>query len=336
MFHASLLAVPEAGAALIGAFELLSSVGIAWPQLVEHKRPEPLFRAQILSEQLGTLDYSDAWSVRPAATIDTVTRTDVVFIPSLWMGLEETFAGRYPELKRWIVDRYRDGAIICASCTGTMLLADTGLLDDEVATTHWAYMDSLHRHYPKVRILGDKVLVEAGAERRLITSGSQATWHDLILYVISRLSGKEAAIQTAKFFLLQWHTDGQSPYMAFRENLRHGDAAIRQAQEWLNRNYSHPNAVDAVEKQSELSPRTFKRRFKRATGLTPVAYIQQLRVDRAKALLESGDSPVDQIGWRVGYEDAAHFRRLFKRLTNLRPGEYRRKFKLPVAESVDV
>jgi len=333
MIHVSLIAIPECGASLVGAFELLNSVGTAWKQVIEHGRPEPLFRAQIVSEQAGVMQCADNWSVHPHATLAQVASTDVVFIPSLWLGSNETFASRYPELKQWIVDRYRDGAMICAACTGTLLLADTGLLDDETVTTHWAYIESLRRHYPKVRVHGEKVLVVSGDDGRLVTSGSHATWYDLLLYVISRLSGKESALQTAKFFLLQWHTDGQSPYMAFRENLQHGDAAIRQAQEWLSKHYSHPNAVEALEKQSGLSSRTFKRRFKQATGLTPVAYVQQVRVDRAKSLLENSDTPVDQIGWRVGYEDIAHFRRLFRRVTNLRPAEYRKKFQLPSPRS---
>jgi transcriptional regulator GlxA family with amidase domain len=176
---------------------------------------------------------------------------------------------------------------------------------------------------------------QAGADNRLVTSGSHATWYDLLLYVISRVGGREAALQTGKFFLLQWHTDGQSPYMAFRENLQHGDAAIRQVQEWLSSHYSHPNAVAALEERSGLPSRTFKRRFKQATGLTPVAYVQEVRVDRAKALLESSNTPVDQIGWRVGYEDITYFRRLFKRVTSLRPSEYRRKFKLPFPKSAE-
>jgi len=333
MIQASLVAIPESGSSLIGAFELLSSVGTAWSQIVEQKQSEPLFRTQIVSENAGPLSCSESWSVHPHATIDGVRRTDVIFIPSLWMEPDETFAGRYSALKQWIVDRYRDGAIICAACTGTIFLADTGLLDEELATTHWAYVGGLHRHYPRIKIRADKVLVEAGSGGRLVTSGSQATWHDLLLYVISRLSGKEAALKTAKFFLLQWHTDGQSPYTAFRENFRHADAVIRQVQGWLGSHYSQPNVVEALEKQSGLPSRTFQRRFKHATGLTPVAYVQQLRVDRAKALLEESDMPVEQVGWRVGYEDTAHFRRLFKKLTGLRPGEYRRKFRLPVAST---
>ena len=335
MIHASLVAIPESGASLIGAFELLSSVGTAWRQGVERKNSEPFFEARIVSEHAAPLKCWENWTVQPHATIENVKRTDVVFIPSLWIGPQETFADRYADLKQWIVDRHRDGAIICAACTGAFLLADTGLLDGETATTHWAYVDSLRQHYPRVRVRGEKVLVEAGADRRLVTSGSHATWYDLLLYAISRLCGKDAARQTAKFFLLQWHTDGQSPYAAFRENLEHGDATIRHVQEWLSSHFSQPNAVEALEKHAGLAPRTLKRRFKQATGLTPVAYVQQLRVDRAKALLEQSDLAVEQVGWRVGYEDGAHFRRLFKRLTNLRPGEYRRKFRLSFPGPVD-
>lgn len=329
MIHVSLVGIPECGASLIGAYELVTSVGTAWNRIIEGSAPEPLFQAQIVSAQPGAIRCAENWSVEPHATLAQVNRTDVIFVPSLWLGADETFAGRHAEVKQWIADRYRDGAMICAACTGTLLVADTGLLDGETVTTHWAYVDSLHRHYPKVQIRGEKVLVVSGDDGRIVTSGSHATWYDLLLYVISRFVGKEAALKTAKFFLLQWHTDGQLPYMAFRENLQHGDAIVRQAQEWLSNHFSHPNAVEALEKQSGLPSRTFNRRFKQATGLTPVAYVQQVRVDRAKTLLETSDLPVDQISWRVGYEDIAFFRRLFKRLTHLRPAEYRKKFRLP-------
>lgn len=119
--------------------------------------------------------------------------------------------------------------------------------------------------------------------------------------------------------------------MAFREHLQHGDAAIRQAQEWLRDNYSHPNPVAVVETRSGLSPRSFKRRFKEATDLSALNYVQQLRIDKAKSHLENGDLSVDAISWKVGYEDAAFFNRLFKRITGLTPSAYRKKFRLPTS-----
>ncbi len=331
MLHVSLLAIPEAGSSLLGAAELLATVGVTWESLIERKKTRPVYRAQIVSETGEPLTCFNRWVVTPDTAIAEVHNTDVIFIPSLWLEPGETFGNTHQAVKDWLIERYRAGAIICAACTGVELLAETGLLDGEVATTHWAYVDGLRANFPRINLQPDKVLVESGEDLRLITSGSHATWYDLLLYVISRTSGKQAALQTAKFFLLQWHTDGQSPYMAFQENLQHGDAAIRQAQEWLQDNYSQPNPVAAIETLSGLSPRSFKRRFKQATGLSPLTYIQQLRIDRAKGLLENSTLSVDAISWKVGYEDVAFFNRLFKRIAGLTPGAYRLKFSIPAS-----
>jgi transcriptional regulator GlxA family with amidase domain len=330
MFHVSLLAIPEAGSSLLGAAELLASVGTAWELVVENARPKPVYKTLLVGESIDPLRF-DRWIVQPDAAVDDVGHTDVVFIPSLWIQPGETFAGRHPAVKDWLVERYHDGAIIGAACTGVQLLADAGLLDGEVATTHWAYVDGMRSNHPGIDFQPDKILVESGESRRLITSGGHATWYDLVLHLIGRTRGKEAALQAAKFFLLQWHTDGQSPYMAFRENLRHADSVVREAQEWLRTHYSQSKPVAAVETLASIPPRSFKRRFKQATGLTPLAYVQHLRIDRAKALLEAGSQSVDAISWKIGYEDVAFFNRLFKRMTGLTPSAYRQKFSIPAS-----
>lgn len=330
MFRVSLLAIPEAGSSLLGAAELLASVGTAWEAVVGGTRPRPRYQTLLVGETTDTVRF-DRWSVQPDAAVDAVDATDVIFIPSLWILPGEGFGTRYAATKAWLVERYRDGALVCAACTGVQLLAETGLLDGEAATTHWAYADGLHAMRPQIDLQADKVLVEAGDGRRLITSGSHATWYDLILHVVARTAGRQAALQIAKFFLVQWHTDGQAPYMTFRENLKHGDALVRHAQEWLQTHFSQPAPVTAIEALAGIAPRSFKRRFREATGLSPLAYVQQLRIDRAKSMLESGDLAIDAIGWRVGYEDVAFFNRLFKRITGLTPGQYRRKFSLPGA-----
>jgi transcriptional regulator GlxA family with amidase domain len=328
MFHVSLLAIPEAGSSLFGAAELLASVGTAWESVVSQARPQPVYETCVVGESIDPLRF-DRWTVQPDAAIADVGHTDVIFIPSLWIQPGETFAGRHQRVRDWLVECYRDGAILCAACTGVQLMADTGLLDGEVATTHWAYVDGLRASHPSIDLQPDKVLVESGKDRRLITSGGHATWYDLVLHLVGRTKGKQAALQAAKFFLLQWHTDGQSPYMAFRENLRHGDAVVREAQEWLRAHHSQPDPVAVVEALAGISPRSFKRRFKQATAHSPLAYVQHLRIDRAKELLEEGQLAVDAISWKVGYEDVAFFNRLFKRITGLTPSAYRRKFSLP-------
>jgi transcriptional regulator GlxA family with amidase domain len=155
------------------------------------------------------------------------------------------------------------------------------------------------------------------------------TWHDLVLYLIARHVGATAAQTVARFFALQWHHDGLSPYMAFRGRTDHGDAQISDMQAWLATHFSVANPVDEVIKRCGVPQRTFKRRFKLATGHTPIDYVQRLRVEDAKRRLERTDAPVDEISWKVDYEDPAFFRRLFRRTTGLSPGSYRRKFRIP-------
>jgi transcriptional regulator GlxA family with amidase domain len=129
--------------------------------------------------------------------------------------------------------------------------------------------------------------------------------------------------------LLQWHEDGQAPYIVFEPLMDHGDAAVLHAQRWISENYAVATPVEEMVKRSGLAERSFKRRFTQATGYSPIAYVQRLRVEEAKKRLERTEMPIDEIRWAVGYEDPAFFRRLFKRVTEITPGAYRRKFRIP-------
>jgi transcriptional regulator GlxA family with amidase domain len=141
--------------------------------------------------------------------------------------------------------------------------------------------------------------------------------------------GPTAAQLVAKFLLLQWHKDGQAPYITFWAPEDHGDAVILSTQYWLQGHLQVANVVERMVEESGLPERSFKRRFTRATGYTPISYVQHLRIEEAKRRLERSDSPVDEISWAIGYEEPAFFRRLFKRVTKLTPSDYRRKFRLP-------
>jgi transcriptional regulator GlxA family with amidase domain len=173
------------------------------------------------------------------------------------------------------------------------------------------------------------VLVISGSRDELITSGASTTWHDMVLYLIARYAGATTAQEAARMFALQWHQDGLTPYMVFEGKSDHGDGEIQSAQQWLGEHFAIANPVEEVIKRSKLAERTFKRRFVAATGLAPIAYIQRLRMEDAKRRLERTDTPVDEISWRVGYEDAAFFRRLFKRTTGMAPSAYRKRFQIP-------
>ena len=172
-------------------------------------------------------------------------------------------------------------------------------------------------------------MVVSGEGGRLVTSGAATAWHDLALYIIARHVGPATAQAIARYMLIQWHRDGQAAFHVFHVPMDHGDAAVLAAQRWIAENHAVAGPVEEMVERSGLAARTFKRRFKEATDYTPISYVQRIRVERAKRVLETSRIPIEEISWAVGYEDPASFRRLFKRLTGLAPGEYRRRFRLP-------
>jgi transcriptional regulator GlxA family with amidase domain len=194
---------------------------------------------------------------------------------------------------------------------------------------HWAYASKFRSTFPDVPVQPEKALVATGDGPQMISSGASTSWHDLVLYLVSRHAGPAAAFAAAKFFALEWHRDGLAPYAMFVPPREHGDRAILACQDWLAENFSVGNPVEEMAQRSGLAVRTFKRRFAKATGMTPISYVQSLRIEETKRMLERTDSAIDDISWQVGYEDPAFFRRLFKRHTEITPGMYRRKFKLP-------
>ena len=221
------------------------------------------------------------------------------------------------------------GALLCSACSGVFLLAETGLFDGRESTVHWGYAPEFKKTYPNVPLLPERVLVVAGEREQLITSGASMTWHDLVLYLIARHVGATAAQAVARFFALQWHHDGLAPYIVFQGSTEHGDGVIADAQGWLASHFAVASPVEEMIRRAGVAERTFKRRFKAATGFAPIDYVQRLRVEDAKRRLERTDAPIDEISWRVGYEDPAFFRRLFRRTTGLSPGAYRRRFRIP-------
>ena len=263
---------------------------------------------------------------RPIGALET---TDIVIVPSVLLPAAGWKTGRYPRLVEWLRKMHGRGALLCSACSGIFLLAETGLFDGHDATVHFMYARAFAAIYPAVTIHPERVLVISGRREELVSSGASTTWHDMVLYLIARYAGATDAQELARLFALQWHQDGLAPYIVFQGESEHGDAEIGGAQQWLSAHFSVANPVEAMVERSKLAERTFKRRFAAATGLAPIAYVQRLRVEDAKRRLERTDAPIDEIAWRVGYEDAAFFRRLFKRLTGLAPGAYRKRFRIP-------
>jgi transcriptional regulator GlxA family with amidase domain len=327
----ALVALPEAAVStLAGLYDVLRA-----PALLPNPSPpagshrQAPFRVEIVGAAAGPLELASGVPVQVQRSIETIESTDIVIVPSVWVPGPGWVKGRYPGLVDWLRRMHERGAVLCSACSGIFLIAETGLFDGKDATVHFNYAREFAAVHPAVRIHPERVLVIAGRHEELISSGASNTWHDLALYLIARYAGATVAQEVARSFALQWHQDGLTPFITFEGRSDHGDAEIAAAQRWLSTNFSVANPVEQMIKRSKLAERTFKRRFSAATGLTPIDYVQRLRVEDAKRRLERTDAPVDEIGWRVGYEDAAFFRRLFKRTTGMAPGAYRKRFRIP-------
>ncbi len=327
--HVSLVATPDAMLStlssiydVLNCFELLGTFDDAVPA-------ENPFQPEIVAVTQPQTSTASGLPVTAHRTVDELDQTDIIIIPSMMVENGEWHPGRYPKLVNWLSAMHVQGAMLCSACSGVLLLAETGLLDGREATIHWAYTRTFRRNFPKVRLRLEKVLVTTGERQQFVMSGASASWHDLVLYLVARHLGPPAAQAIAKFMLLQWHVDGQAPYVVFETPTDHGDAAVLDAQQWLGDHFTVATPVDEMVRRSGLAERSFKRRFKKATGYSPITYIQHLRVEEVKRRLERTGASIDEISWNVGYEDPAFFRRLFKRITGITPGAYRRKFRLP-------
>lgn len=327
--HISLVAVPEAAVStLFGIYDALNVFDVMGISSGGPGARAP-FEIEIVGEQVGPLALASGVAANVQRAIDTIESTDIVVVPSLILRKGTWETGRYASLVAWLRRMHERGAVLCSACSGIFLLAETGMFDGRDATVHYAYAQTFATTFPAVPIHPERVLVVSGAADELVSSGASTTWHDMVLHLIARYAGATAAHEVARLFAFQWHHDGLTPYMVFQGKTGHGDSEIASAQQWLSEHFSLANPLEEMIKRSALAERTFKRRFTAATELTPIAYIQRLRIEDAKRRLERTDAAIDEVSWRVGYEDAAFFRRLFKRTTGLAPGAYRKRFRIP-------
>lgn len=322
-----IVAVPEtAGSALYGMVDVLSVTGSVWQTLTRAEPTPPPFRVTVVGPGRERFLCGNGIPVEPGASFREAGRADIVILPELWLGPDEDLSGRYPALIDWIRTRYEEGACVYSACSGALMLAETGLLDGCDATSHWGYKDLFRRRYPRVRFQPEPSLCFADPHGRIVTAGGSTSWHDLALHVISRHVSPGEALRIAKVYLLKWHEEGQLPFEPLVRPQPHADAAVRGCEEWLREHFPEAGAVARAVAHAGIPERTLKRRFKEATGLALLDYVQNLRIEEAKRLLETSDLGVDEVSFEVGYDQPSFFRRLFRRRTGLSPARYRRLF----------
>lgn len=310
---------------VLGVMDMLSTANY-----VARKFPgvSTRFQPTLVSVDGGPVQgVNGVWLPAQAALPDPATVV-IAFVPSGppanfgAVRMRQALAAQQP-LVDWLRAVHEAGGMLVSCCTGSFLLAATGLLDGRLATTHWRGEEAFRALFPRVELRIDSLLVEG---ERLMCGGGAQSFSSTVLRLISQLQGEAVAAQTARLMLADGHTSGQNAYRLWVPQRDHGDETIAQGQQWLESHCREAFDLEGFAAQLRLTPRTLMRRFRQATGMTPLQYQQRLRIEAAKTQLEASRVSVNQVVWQTGYEDASSFQRLFKRETGLTMAEYRQRF----------
>lgn len=306
--------------------DVLASVGRDW-QILHRSKPAPA-RFDAALQTLSGRGYRDinGRRINPDGQLDRLQAPDLVIIPDVHIDPDAALPPEFDRLADWVRWAYEQGALVASVCSGTLVLAKTGLLSGLDVTTHWGVCDTLSAGFPDINVAAQRILVPAGEGHRIITAGGASAWGDLMLYLINRFVSEEEARRIAKIYLLQPHLDGQLCYASLVARRQSGDKLVEQAQVWLASNYDTDKPVANAARRSGLSERSFLRRFRKATGQSPVAYVQTLRVEEAKLMLETTTLSVDDIANEVGYSEPSSFRTAFRKFVGISASAYRKKW----------
>ena len=305
---------------LFGPMDILNQAGRLWNR-VNHSPPMPCFDVTIASADGEPIRSANNIHIQPHCGIADIEQTDLIIISSA--TYIEKILAKNPELIPWLRGHYEKGAHVASICTGVFLLAETGLLNGKSATLHWGFTDMFRKRYPRVKLEHDRMFIDHG---RLYCSAGVSAGLDLTLYLVEKFCGRRVAIESAKTMVLDMGRQSQAPYAYFLAPIDHGDPLVVKAQKWMAAHQTEQIDYEMLARKFRISRRSLERRFKQAVGVSPLGYLQKLRVEFAKRLLEEGTRTFNEITYQVGYEDISFFRKIFIRLTGLKPKEYQHRF----------
>jgi transcriptional regulator GlxA family with amidase domain len=274
---------------------------------------------QLVSPDGGNIELNAGLELVCRDRLDTVQQTDLIIVPALW-GNPLGVCRHSPQLLDWLRHHAAHDTRICAVGTGSFFLAEAGLLRSRVATTHWYYFDHFAQAYPDVLLQRDRFITRAG---HLYCAGSVNSVRDVMLHFIEEHWNEEVAGQVSRHFTHEVKRSYTSTFLKNAPHHYHDDEAIIEVQDWLHSQYQQPLTLADIAARFDLSVRTLTRRFRQATGGTPMQYLQQVRLDNARELLRSSNLSVAEIAFSTGYPDTSYFSALFRKAMKMTPKDYR-------------
>ncbi len=325
MKHVSIL-VPRGQVILssvVGAFKVFGAVNNYLK--MTGAQSDDFFRIDLVGLDDERQLYNGLFSIKTTKKIEEVEKTDLIIVTTITGDLEEGIADN-KDFMPWLRNQHlQNGAEIASLCTGAFLLAETGLMDGKSCSTHWISASDFERMFPKVKLESEKIICE---DNGIYSSGGAYSFLNLILHLVEKHTGKEAALWAAKLFEIEYGRDNQNHFVIFQGQKEHLDDPIRQAQNFIESNFKEKLNVEALAEKFAISRRNFIRRFKKATSNTPLEYIQRVKVEAAKKQLETSGKNINEVMFEIGYSDDKAFRNLFRKYTGLTPNEYKSKYNL--------
>ncbi|UEQ78151.1 GlxA family transcriptional regulator [Chryseobacterium arthrosphaerae] len=304
---------------VVGTLEILTGANEYWQKNGNNSRIK-VSVAGVLAENTQKNGFYSFNSVDVA----TIKKHDLVIIPSI--ANSKGFANLITDNKvliEWIKEQYKDGAEIASICTGAFLLAATGILDGKTCSTHWQAENDFRALFPNIELQTDKLLIVG---QGLYTNGGAFSFLNLVLLLVEKYFDRQTAIYCSKVFQIDPGRNLQSPFAVFQPQKNHDDEVIIKAQNYVEQNLSEKISFEQLAFKLAVSRRNFDRRFIKATGVTPVEYMQRVKIEAAKSELERGRKSIFEIMDEVGYSDERAFRDLFKKKTGLSPTDYKLRF----------
>lgn len=306
---------------ITGIMDVFNMSGVTWNRF-NHKPRDHHFDVRVVSVDGKPINCMGDVHIKMHGSINDITHADLILVPTLAGNPEKTMELNQAAIP-WLKHHYDQGADIAGLSTGAYFLAEAGILNNKLATTHWGFAEPFKVRYPQVKLTPEQLIT---ADGNVFCAGGTVACLDLCLFFLERYFGNEYASETASSAVVDAVRNSPLAYDLARSKKYHQDEDVLAIQAWLEEHYSESINLENLSDQFNMSTRTFKRRFKLATGETPLAYLQSLRIEGAKKKLELGSESIEKISVEIGYEDMAFFSKLFKRLTGLSPTQYRKKF----------
>lgn len=281
----------------------------------------PVFKPTLIGSETEKR-HNGAVAIQLDKSTADVYKADLIIVPAIGGDVTTSLKENKKNIE-WVIDQYKNGAEVASLCTGAFILGAAGLLKGKVCSTHWSSADIFRSLFPDVNLKVEKIITE---ERGVYTSGGAISSMNLVLHIIGKYYDRETAIFCAKIFEIEFDRNNQSEFIIFAGQKNHEDEQIKKAQLFMEDNVSDKIIIEELSSKFSIDRRNFNRRFKKATGNTPLEYMQRLKIETAKKHLEKSRKTVNEVMYDVGYSDVKAFREMFKKITGMSPIEYKNRY----------